>query len=169
MWERAARGPGSSTQAASSWRGKLLAQHIQPIQMWKPKPHHAEQSLQDIWRAVCQCVREARAQAGIEAQDVVGISFDATCPLVVLDAQMQPLAVNEEGHSERDIIVWMDHRALEEAEEINAGGFEVLKYVGGRLSPEMETPKLLWLKRHLPNTYQQAAKFFDTWLEPWHA
>jgi len=48
------------------------------------------------------------------------------------------------------VIVWMDHRALAEAEAINQTGHEVLRYVGGSISPEMETPKLSWLKRHLP-------------------
>jgi ribulose kinase len=73
---------------------------------------------------------------------VAGISYDATCSLVAFDVTGQPLAVNDEGDNTRNIIVWMDHRALAETEEINAGKHEVLKYVGGRLSPEMETPKL---------------------------
>src|SRR5437763_8734795 len=55
----------------------------------------------------------------------------------------------------------MDHRAMAETDEINAGGHDVLKYVGGRLSPEMETPKLKWLKRCLPVTWAKAGKFFD--------
>ncbi len=154
-------GTGSARAGVFDARGRLLAQEVRAIQMWKPRPAHAEQSSQDIWRAVCECVRQARAQAGLKPEEVAGISFDATCSLVVLDKAMQPLAVNEEGRDQRNVIVWMDQRALEEAEEINAGQHEVLQYVGGRISPEMETPKLLWLKRHLASTYERAGKFFD--------
>lgn len=77
------------------------------------------------------------------------------------DAQGQPLPVGDPGAGDRDIIVWMDHRALEQAERINALNHGVLNYVGGRISPEMQTPKLLWLKEHRPEVYARAAQFFD--------
>ncbi len=154
-------GTGSARAGIFDARGALLSSATEPIEMWKPRPDHVEQSSQDIWRAVSQVVRQCREEAGVEASRVAGISFDATCSLVVLDERGQPLPVNEEGAAERDIIVWMDHRALRETEEINAGEHEVLRYVGGRLSPEMETPKLKWLKEHLPQTWSKAGKFFD--------
>ena len=37
----------------------------------------------------------------------------------------------------------------------------MLRYVGGIISPEMEMPKLLWLKKHLPPTFDAAGHFFD--------
>ncbi len=142
-------------------RGDLLASARRPIQIWREPGEIVEQSSADIWRAVCEATREAMRASGLPPDAVRGLSFDATCSLVVLDAAAQPLTVSPSGASERNIIVWMDHRAAAETREINAGGYDVLRYVGGKLSPEMQTPKLLWLKRHIPGTFQTATHFFD--------
>ena len=92
---------------------------------------------------------------------VAGIGFDATCSLVVVGAGGNPLAVGPSGDTNRNIIVWMDHRAIDQARRINATEADVLRYVGGTISPEMETPKLLWLAENLPQTFEQAWQFFD--------
>ena len=67
----------------------------------------------------------------------------------------------EDGDPERDIIMWMDHRAADETAAINATGDPALAYVGGEVSIEMELPKVLWLQRHCPDRYRAAARFFD--------
>ena len=154
-------GTGSARAAVFDLNGRMRASAVEPIQMWRPKPDYAEQSSDDIWRAVCKVTRQCRKEAEIAPESAVGISFDATCSLVALDANDGPVPVNDEGVADRNIIVWMDHRAITETEEINAGGYDVLRYVGGRLSPEMETPKLLWLKRNLTSAWSRAAKFLD--------
>jgi FGGY-family pentulose kinase len=152
-------GTGSARAGAFTPDGIMLAQAVQPIRMWRPRPGFAQQSSTDIWAAVCTAVRNALA--GLGAVRVRGIGFDATCSLVALDADGAPVSISPEGEAEQDTIVWMDHRAAAEAERINAGGHEVLRYVGGRVSLEMQTPKLLWLKRHLPQAWARAALFFD--------
>ena len=55
----------------------------------------------------------------------------------------------------------MDHRAVDDAERINAGGHKTLRYVGGKISPEMHAPKLIWLARRKPETIGAAGHFFD--------
>ena len=48
------------------------------------------------------------------------MGFDATCSLVVLDRNARPLSVSPTDAPERDVIVWMDHRAVDDSERINA-------------------------------------------------
>ncbi|MGD0639844.1 MAG: FGGY-family carbohydrate kinase, partial [Roseiarcus sp.] len=120
-----------------------------------------EHSSADIWSATCAAVREAVALSGVAPAAVDGVGFDATCSLVVLDPAGAPLPVGPSGDPKRDVIVWMDHRAIEEAAHINRGDHEVLRYVGGAISPEMQAPKLLWLARNAPQTFAKAGHFLD--------
>lgn len=154
-------GTGSARAGVFSRSGDLLSRAEHPILMNRPKPDFAEHDSEDIWRAVCLTVRAALAKAGIAADDVAGISFDATCSLVVRDRKGDPLTVSPSGESRWDTIVWLDHRALAEADECTATGHRVLDYIGGVMSPEMETPKLMWLKRNLPATWENAGYFLD--------
>lgn len=65
------------------------------------------------------------------------------------------------GNDEQNVILWMDHRASKEAETINKLHHQVLKFVGGKISLEMETPKLLWLKTNLKDCWSRTTHFFD--------
>ena len=153
-------GTGSARAGVFDLAGRRLASATRPIQMWRPEPEYAEQSTSDIWACVCASVREAVAAAG-EELDVRGIGADATCSLAAVDAAGQPVSLSPTGEPSRNVVVWMDHRAIGQADRINATGADVLRYVGGRISPEMETPKLLWLAEEMPDAFARAAQFFD--------
>lgn len=154
-------GTGSARAGVFDREGQLLSLARAPLDMHREGGVIAEQSSAQVWRAVCEAVRGAVRDAGIDPADVAALGFDATCSLVVLGPDGEGLPVGAPAHPERDIVVWMDHRATSQAERINAGQHEVLRYVGGRISPEMQTPKLLWLRENRPDTYARAADFFD--------
>ncbi len=59
------------------------------------------------------------------------------------------MSVTPDQATNRNIILWLDHRAVKEADLINATKHDVLKYVGGKVSPEMQAPKILWLKKNV--------------------
>ncbi|MEY9183630.1 D-ribulokinase [Bradyrhizobium sp. USDA 313] len=141
--------------------GTLLAAARHPINIWHEAGDIVEQSSHDIWKACVTSVRAAMTEAAIAPDSVGGIGFDATCSLAVLDRQGEPLTVSASGDPQRNVIVWMDHRATAEARLINETEDAVLRYVGGSISPEMEMPKLLWLKRHLRASFDAAGHFFD--------
>jgi len=153
-------GTGSARAGVFDDRGELLAGGKHPLDIWSDDFGQVEQSSAQIWQAVCAAVREALTTGQIDARNVAGMGFDATCSLVVIGAQ-GGRAVSDSTHPERDVIVWVDHRARDQAKRINEGRHDVLRYVGGRISPEMQTPKLLWLKEERPDTYAAATQFFD--------
>lgn len=154
-------GTGSARAGIFDLQGRMIATAQHPIQIFRPREDHVEQSSRDIWRAVSASVRAVLEKGAVNPALVVGICFDATCSLVALDEKDLPVTVSLDGNPDQNIIVWMDHRAQKQADEINRTGHSVLDYVGGKLSPEQEPPKLKWIKEHLPETWRRAAKFFD--------
>ena len=154
-------GTGSVRAGVFTLRGQLLSSARRAIATWREAGDIVEQSSADIWAATVAAVRAAIEAAGVKPESVGGIGFDATCSLVVLDPAGRSLPVGPSGDPARDVIVWMDHRAVEEAELINRGGDDALRYVGGAVSPEMQPPKLLWLARHAPRVFAAAGHFLD--------
>ncbi|QPM92354.1 FGGY-family carbohydrate kinase [Pseudooceanicola algae] len=154
-------GTGSARAGVFDGAGTLLGAGSAGISTLRPRPDFAQQSSAGIWAAVCASVRAAIAQAGVSPATVRGLGFDATCSLVVSDARGAPVSVDPDGAAGQDVMLWMDHRAIADAEAINAIGGAPLAHVGGRISPEMELPKLRWLKRALPDAWGQAAQFWD--------
>ncbi|CAI1915414.1 FGGY-family carbohydrate kinase [Serratia nevei] len=154
-------GTGSARAGVFDLNGRMVGQASRAIDLYRPKADFVEQSSDNIWQAVCNAVRDAVNQADINPIQVKGLGFDATCSLVVLDKEGKPLTVSPSGRTEQNIIVWMDHRAIAQAERINATKHRVLDFVGGIISPEMQTPKLLWLKQHMPTTWANAGYLFD--------
>jgi D-ribulokinase len=152
-------GTGSARAGVFDASGRLAAAVKRPIAIWRDPGDVVEQSSADIWRAVTEAVREAVEVSRLPRESFAGLGFAATCSLVVLDEELRPLSVNLRDAPERDVMVWMDHRAAEDARRINAGRREVLRYFGGALSPEMQTPKLLWLARAKPRAFARASHF----------
>lgn len=154
-------GTSSARAGIFDLRGQMLSTAVHPIQIFRPQANHVEHSSKDIWLAVCNAVQSALKSGEVNPQNVVGISFDATCSLVALDKEDQPVTMSLGSDSSHNVIVWMDHRAEKQADEINRTKHRVLDYVGGKISPEQEPPKLKWVKENLPDTWRRAAKFLD--------
>ncbi|XP_046882938.1 FGGY carbohydrate kinase domain-containing protein isoform X1 [Hypomesus transpacificus] len=151
----------ASVRAALVTRdGQVKTTAEEPISIWEPLSGHYVQSSTEIWARCCSTVK--RVTQEVQRSQVRGIGFDATCSLVVLDQNFQPVAVNQDGEQERNVVLWMDHRSAEQASRITSYGHRVLRRVGGVMSPEMQPPKLLWLKENLREScWKDAAHFFD--------
>jgi FGGY-family pentulose kinase len=154
-------GSTSARAGAFDCEGRMLASASWPFDVGRPAADHCEHDALQIWQAVGIAVRAALAEAEIAPQAIAGLAFDATCSLVMLDGDGSPVTASTTGDDRWNVVMWADHRATAEAAEINATGHKVLDYVGGTMSPEMELPKLLWLKRHLPRSWARYGMALD--------
>lgn len=154
-------GTASARAGVFTLNGRQIARAVTPIRILEPENGHFEQVSEEIWQAVGACVRDALREAGAGPGDIRAIGFDATCSLVVRDGEGAPVSISAGGAGEADTILWMDHRAIAEAEEVSIADDSLVARFGGRLSPEMQLPKLLWLKRHLPDQWARAGRILD--------
>ncbi|KAK5001150.1 hypothetical protein LTR66_000119 [Elasticomyces elasticus] len=160
-------GTGSARACIMNEKGDIVGLASQNIGLWQPETGYYEQSTTDIWRCICSSIHRAMDQHNIDGSTVRGIGFDATCSLAVFSEDTdEPVSVtgpkfdNADGH-DRNVILWLDHRPVEETKKINATDHNLLRYVGGKMSIEMEIPKVLWLKNNMPKELFDRCKFYD--------
>ena len=140
-------------------QGHKLAFAVRPIKQFNPRADVFEQSSADIWRMVGEAVREAVAASGRPAAAVRGIGFDATCSLVAVGEA--PVSVAEDGDPQRDIIMWMDHRAVAEAagnQRHRRSGAGLCRRRSQRRDGNSE---ILWLRRRFPDRHRATRRYFD--------
>ncbi len=154
-------GTTSTRAALFDLNGKKHAEAEKKIKIFEPSPHFVEQSSDDIWQSITIITQQIIAETQIDKYKITGIGFDATCSLVALNEKGKPASVSPSHEKNQNIILWMDHRAIEQVKQINATHSNVLSYVGGRISVEMEIPKILWLKQNEPHLYNNIRYFFD--------
>ncbi|KAI9659887.1 MAG: hypothetical protein M1821_001239 [Bathelium mastoideum] len=160
-------GTGSARACIMNGKGDIVGLASENIGLWQPEPGYYEQSTTNIWRCICSSVQRAMNQHNIDGTTIRGIGFDATCSLAVFTNDTdEPQCItgpdfsNKDGH-DRNVVLWLDHRPIEETNKINATNHNLLRYVGGKMSIEMEIPKVLWLKNHMTKEQFDRCKFYD--------
>ena len=123
---------------AISPEGEILATADESYSTSTPHPGWSEQDPEDWWRAAEACL--ARLPAG-----PVGLSAQIH-GLVTLGTDERVL---------RPAILWNDQRTTAECEEIEArvGLERLIALTGNRALTGFTAPKLLWLRKHEPETY----------------
>ncbi|OJJ84890.1 FGGY-family carbohydrate kinase [Aspergillus glaucus CBS 516.65] len=156
-------GTGSARACIIDAKGDIVGLSSENIGLWQPQQGYYEQSTSDIWRCICLCVQRAISENNVDPESVKGIGFDATCSLSVFsNVNDEPVSITgPDFDSDRNVILWLDHRPVEETEVVNATQHNLLRYVGGKMSIEMEIPKVLWLKNHMPKELFDKCKFYD--------
>jgi xylulokinase len=132
---------------AVSPEGAVLASAERFYPLSTPYPGWSEQDPEAWWRAAEEALAEV--SAGL---DVAGIG---------LSGQMHGLvALDAEGRVLRPAILWNDQRTGEECAEIEEliGVERLIELTGNRALTGFTAPKLLWLRRHEPESFGRIAR-----------
>lgn len=115
----------------------------------------AEQDAKDWWKAVCKTTYALVTQSGILPEDVAAVSFSGQ--------MMGCLCVDRAGNPLRPSIIWADQRAWQEAAELESkiSQWEFYKIVGHRNTPSYGIQKLMWVKKHEPEVYENTYKMLN--------
>ena len=112
------------------------------------------QSAEDWWNAAVLAVRCATKD--INTNDIAAISLSTQA------ASM--LCADRDGDAKSEVITWMDTRASLEAEELSdAIGKEAVYRKSGWLpTPVLDSAKILWIKKNLPELFNSTDYFIST-------
>lgn len=125
--------------------GNVVALSFYSYPEYHPRPGWAEQDPFDWWKAAQDTVRRCIREGEIRPEEVAALSVSASSCTV--------LPVDRFGNPKYRAIMWMDVRAFDQAERINATQNPILQYAGGHESSEWMIPKALWLKENLPEVF----------------
>lgn len=104
-------GSGSARAGIFSLNGEEKGFSSTNIKIKKYEENFVEQSSEDIWNSVCKSVKRVLKIANVNKNDIIAIGFDATCSLVALDKNDNPVSLSKGKEDYWNIIMWMDHRA----------------------------------------------------------
>ena len=134
----------------------------------KLKPDWALQHPQDYLDVVRITIPKVLHQAGVDAQDVIGVGVDFTaCTILPVTADGTPLcfldAYRDEPHAY--VKLWKHHAAQNLAIRMNEvaeeRGEPWLQNYGGKISSEWAIPKVWQVLREAPEIYENSARFIE--------
>ena len=128
--------------------GSVLARAEASYALSTPRPGWAEQDPEVWWDATTSVLARLRESTG--PPEGIGLSGQMH-GLVALDRHDRVL---------RPAILWNDQRTARECAEIESAlGLErLIALTGNRALPGFTAPKLLWLRRHEPDTYAAVSR-----------
>ncbi|MBX0329328.1 hypothetical protein K2Z83_16780 [Oscillochloris sp. ZM17-4] len=130
--------------------GEVRARSSAPLETADGPGGRAEQRPDDWWLAAVACLRAATASLGAEAQRIAALAVTATSGTIcLLDARGRPVA---------PAIMYRDRRAAQEAADLNLAAAGLCERLGYRFDASFGLPKLLWLRRHMPEQLASAAQ-----------
>lgn len=133
--------------------GTCLATALEEYQLITPSADRAELKVEDYWTASVKTLKKVLQKKHPNGNSVVGLTVSSQGEtLITLDHYGKPV---------RNAIVWMDNRAVGQAEKLkNELGLEVYDVTGiPDVVPTWPACKILWLKENEPDNFKRIAHF----------
>lgn len=131
--------------------GKVAASISKDYPINYPKKNWAEQNPEDWWNSTKEGIRELIATIGTKADEIKGIG---------LSGQMHgSVLMDKQGKVLMPAILWCDQRTQEQCEYITEklGQAALSKHTGNKALPGFTAPKILWIKKYLPDVFEKTA------------
>ncbi len=159
------QGTTGSTAMLLSPEAEVLGRANHEFPQHFPRPGWVEHDLEEIWKSVCDAVRDAIERAGVAATDCLGIGITNQRETTVLWDRKTGKAVHK-------AIVWQDRRTADRCRELKDAGKEEMfrQRTGLVLDPYLAGTKLEWLLDHVDGARARAEKgelafgTIDSWL-----
>ncbi|OQB98806.1 MAG: Ribulokinase [Spirochaetes bacterium ADurb.Bin110] len=135
-------------------KGKLVSSAEEGYTISFPRVGWAEQNPNDWYKAFISSWEKAIQKLPLlQRKTIKAFCICATSSTV--------FPVNSDGVPLSDALLWMDSRAVEQAEIINASNHPILSHCGGEVSVEWLIPKVLWFKQKDRALYEEAFRFIE--------
>lgn len=148
-------GTSSTKGVLTTVDGAVVASTHRPHGMSLPRPGWAEVDAAAVWGG--DLVSVARELTGLAGDaDIVGVGVSGVGPcLLVCDDELHPLRAA--------ILYGIDMRATAEIAELTEryGAERIIERGGTALSTQAVGPKLLWLRRHEPEVWAAARRWYN--------
>lgn len=142
-------GTSSVKVIAMATDGIITAESSCDYPLSYPRANWAEQNPQDWWLGTVTAIKDLVAQEPSLTQSIAAISFSG---------QMHGLvALDQHGEVLTPAMLWCDQRTQAECDDLTGHfGFEGLgELAANQALTGFTAPKLLWLKKHLPDVFIQ--------------
>lgn len=134
--------------------GKLKTMSTQEYSLLTPSSSMVELPAGVYWMALGKGIKDVLGKSEVPPESILALSLSSQAETLI--------CVNKKGKVLRNAIVWLDTRAEEESARIAKNFLPELLYKTTGLpemSPIWPAPKILWLKEHEPDVFNQTLKF----------
>lgn len=129
-------------------QGQLLASHGEALDISRPQPLWSEQDPQAWWQATDRAMLALGKQHALQQVKAIGLTGQMH-GATLLDKRQRVL---------RPAILWNDGRSFEQCQALEQAVPKSREITGNLMMPGFTAPKLLWVKQHEPEVFDQIDK-----------